>query len=328
MNFIYARNVNEAYVYGMQKMEDIGVLQESRNGPVYVLEDPVVTTFQRPNERVLFNEVRDANPFFHFMESLWMLGGRDDVEFVHFFNNNIVQYSDDGKKFHGAYGHRWRKHFAYDQLTHIIEAFRKDPTDRRQVLSMWDGYIDPNKALKGGKDVPCNLMVLFKVVSERLDMTVFNRSNDIIWGAYGANCVHMSFLQEYMATMIGRKVGGYHQISNNFHAYVNIFEEKIKGLQPAPYDPYQRNEVFPEPLMDDPRTFDADLVSFLKQGFSSERGIPVYSNKFFSGTAQPLLEAWIQWKKKNKEQSMREIQKVTATDWRRAGKEWLIRRKW
>ena len=33
----------------------------------------------------------------------------------------------------------------------------------------------------------------------KLCMTVCNRSNDMLWGAYGANVVHMSMLQEFVA---------------------------------------------------------------------------------------------------------------------------------
>jgi thymidylate synthase len=87
------------------------------------------------------------------------------------------------------------------------------------------------------KDVCCNLNIHFQVkeypcsldfpascggtagTEPRLDMTVFNRSNDLIWGALGANYVHFSFLQEFMALAIGVPMGTYHQVSSNTHVY-------------------------------------------------------------------------------------------------------------
>src|SRR5271154_5758040 len=45
-----------------------------------------ITEYEKPDERVLFSQTRDANPFFHFFESLWILAGREDVEFLAQFN--------------------------------------------------------------------------------------------------------------------------------------------------------------------------------------------------------------------------------------------------
>ena len=61
-------------------------------------------------------------------------------------------------------------------------------------------------------------------------MSIVNRSNDMIWGAYGANAVHMSMLLEYMAAMTGFQVGIYYQISNNLHAYKKTLA-KLDNMQ-------------------------------------------------------------------------------------------------
>ena len=49
------------------------------------------------------------------------------------------------------------------------------------------------------EEIPCNTAIYFKVREGKLNMTVSNRSNDVIWGTFGANVVHMSILQEYVA---------------------------------------------------------------------------------------------------------------------------------
>ena len=61
-------------------------------------------------------------------------------------------------------------------------------------------------------------------------MTVCNRSNDMIWGAYGANAVHMSILMEYVAVAVNAPMGSYYQISDSFHIYENEQWDKIKDL--------------------------------------------------------------------------------------------------
>ena len=75
MEFTF-KNVNEAFrelVGGIHDRTIEATRHESRNGPVLVIEEPVTVCYENPNERVLFNTRRDANPFFHLFESLWML---------------------------------------------------------------------------------------------------------------------------------------------------------------------------------------------------------------------------------------------------------------
>jgi hypothetical protein len=139
---INVRNVHQALTEGCYQMRLEGIRRQSRNGLVDVLPGPCITTYKYPVERVLFYPERDANPFFHLMESLWMLAGRNDVQWINEFNSTIHQFSDNGKTFNGAYGFRWRDMFGHDQLHKVILALRNDPTCRRQVIGMWDPRSD------------------------------------------------------------------------------------------------------------------------------------------------------------------------------------------
>lgn len=211
---------DEALQRGLELAIARGIETPSRNGPVLRLPAPLTTTYRDPRSRVLFNPVRDCNPFLHLFESMWMLAGRNDLKFVQFITPSMANFSDDGVTLNGAYGYRWRRHFCFDQLDdYIVHELDKDKTTRRAYMGMWDPAEDPTSAQKGSKDVPCNLGISFDVVEDHLQMTVFNRSNDLVWGAYGANLVHMSFLQEYVANSIGLEVGNYYQVSNNAHIY-------------------------------------------------------------------------------------------------------------
>ena len=115
---------------------------------------------------------------------------------------------------------------------------------------MWDAWEDLDRK---GKDVPCNMIATVQRDSEgALDLTVFCRSNDIIWGCYGANAVHFSFLLEYLARRIGCPVGTYHQVSVNWHAYVDTLE-KLRNLPRPSYttrrlSPYEAGEVLSTPF--------------------------------------------------------------------------------
>ena len=70
---IFADTLDEAYTDGLGTLVALGETETSQRGSVLVMDCPVTTVYGRPNYRVLFNERRDANPFFHLVESVWML---------------------------------------------------------------------------------------------------------------------------------------------------------------------------------------------------------------------------------------------------------------
>lgn len=233
---IHARNVNDALWSGARMLSERGIQQDSRNGPVLVAPMPVSTAYDRPTERVMLHPKRDANPFFHLVEALWMIAGRNDLKALTPYVKNMSNFSDDGGKTQpGAYGFRWRNHFSpdrdttMDQLSWAVRRLKADPNDRRVVIQMYDAEVDQPAADNGGKDIPCNLMALPAILGGRLNLTVFNRSNDMVWGAYGANAVHFSVLQEYLAAMIGVPVGFYWQVANNFHGYLSTLDKAGAG---------------------------------------------------------------------------------------------------
>ena len=51
---IRARNVNVAVSEALWKLKVVGVQEDTRNGLVIAFPEPVVTTYERPQERVLF----------------------------------------------------------------------------------------------------------------------------------------------------------------------------------------------------------------------------------------------------------------------------------
>ena len=338
MLIIQGRNVNDTWHTAKQVMKEHGVPRESRNGPVLEVAEPVTTCYFAPTERVLFDPVRDANPFFHFLEAMWMLSGRNDVAWICQFLPRFSQYSDDGKTFHGAYGYRWRNHFGQDQLHAIISMLIEDNTNRRAVIGHWDVNADlwsPEAIkLRGSvpKDLPCNTTIYVKVRDGLLHMTVCNRSNDVCLGCYGANVVHMSFLQEYLSGMIGVKVGPYHQVSDSWHAYLETWNKQNLTDEPYdnPYEPSANRGVWSYPCVTHPVHFDRDLanfMSFTEPNSPHDLSSPGYINPFFYEVALPMYSAWWSWKEKNFGEAYRQLNKMPDNvDWQVAAREWLERR--
>lgn len=338
---IKVTNVDDALIQGLWHLSNNGEVSESRVGKVLVAPGPVVTEYVQPYNRVLFNPLRDANPFFHLMESLWMLAGNNDVEFPAYYAKQIAAFSDDGVTLHGAYGCRWRRNLGYDQLQVIIDELKANPQSRRCVLQMWDadeiGSDDLHLAMSGGKDVPCNTHCYFDTIGGDLNMTVCCRSNDIVWGAYGANAVHFSILHEYVALASGIKQGVYRQFSNNYHMYIE--RDDVKRLlcedgspKPMFVKGYNDKKLHHTPLFGEQGStqldFDGDLEVFFN---TRTAGIvladaAVFKTKFFCGTVFNMVNAHRLFKDGWLTEALKEAANIESPDWCKASMEWLQRR--
>lgn len=317
MKTIQAPNINQAFVEGFWWLKVAGVLEDSRNGPVLVAPGPVCTTYLRPTERVLTQPKRDANPVFHLLESIWMLAGGHYVDFLVPFNARMVEYAEPNGIIHGAYGNRWRNHFGADQLHMIVDILCADPESRRAVLTMWDPEEDLARAKR---DVPCNTHIYFDCRGGKLNMTVCCRSNDMLWGAYGANVVHMSILQELIAAGVGVPVGVYHQFSNNFHMYTEVkMVQDLLSSPPAGEDPYLDPAFRPMPLV----WGDEQWYDFLADSKSLTTGVKcVYRTRFFREVAVPLMDAYLA----RKAGRPWDVSKMPDCDWKLAFLQWADRR--
>jgi hypothetical protein len=185
--------------------------------------------------------------------------------------------------------------------------------------------------LAGGKDVPCNVNAFFRITNGKLDMMINCRSNDIFWGAYGANAVHFSFLQEYVASSIGVEVGRYWQNSFNFHAYVDRFpKEKWPeyAADALENDWYSRGDGT-QPIMTIPReAWDEELLAFMEWADNDDVSHPpaVMSEPFFYDTAVTMRRAHAAYKDKDYPSATALCRTIAAPDWRRACVAWIDRR--
>lgn len=346
---VNATDVNEALAGGLALMAGDNVEEsDSRNGKVRRTTMPVMTQTALPMRRVLFSSSRNANPFFHYMESLWMLSGRNDLPWVAYFNKRMLEYSDDGGATQpSAYGHRWLKHFGYDQILMVVNELKLNPNSRRAVLAMWDGHGDLGLAAAGSADVPCNTHAYFRIVDGALDMTVCCRSNDLWWGAHGANAVHFSILLEYVAAQLDVRVGKMYQLSNDYHMYVDVVKGNIAQMvQDCTMQNLYMGRAKPTQLFYDsveakifidalPRFMDYadnDKNPVLGEGQWAQRKTPHLerTNSFaIDGLAVPMLKAWDAQKKGQFPKALSLCQDIGVhdnCDWRIACTQWINRK--
>jgi hypothetical protein len=321
---IAALNVPEAFTEMLVRMRSFLVPEDTRNGPVRSFLCPVALTITNPQQRVLTDPMRDANPFFHVMEFCWMMAGSNNIQWIAGFNKRMLEYSDDGLVQHAAYGYRWRREFMLDQVKKAIVMLKRNPNDRRVVISMWDPQLDLGH---NGKDVPCNTHIYLRVVDKKLDMTVMNRSNDIIWGMLGANAVHMTFLHELIAQSAGLALGCYRAISNNAHIYESVpnFDYYMNGV-PYDDDVYFRTRgdkaTAHVPLLQSNETY-ADFVQDCENLIRLPE-LPTSPIRTFwmKHVGAPIAQIW--WARKINEPY--DLNEILADDWRIACAEWIDRR--
>jgi thymidylate synthase len=394
------RNVNSASTGLVQGIFDGTIptnVVNSRAGEVAVVEEPVIVTYQSPLERVLFNRARDANPFLHLFESLWMLAGRRDIAPVAYYAANYAAQVQDGNDLNanGAYGYRWRQaptnhpptekwehgvmypdsvgisgnQYWVDQIKILIDHLKRNPESRRAVLQMWNVEDDLLK-IDVTKDTCCNTCVYFateqgvcrfcggtgKVPGREADygepdsicgvckglphdqpqflnMTVCNRSNDLIWGMLGANVVHFSFLLEYMAIALELEVGTYNQFTNNMHVYTKRWEPEkwladkdpdwysLVGEDQSPCGPVNKGPFIP--FVHDVATFDQEVVEFI----DSKSWTRNWNEPFLQKVATPMCRAFSLHKQRDYHGALKEIENVEAADWKIAGRDWIEKRR-
>lgn len=350
------RNAENALSNGIWTLKTYGKPETSRNGDVIVAPWPVMTVTERPYERVVLAPWRDANPFFHLVEAAWMLAGRDDVAFLTPYVKRMKIFAEQSTgRVHGAYGARWRTGFGIDQLNVIVRRLKSDPGDRQCVLQMWDSsIIHPNEHMPMAwgyedltglwRDRPCNTHVYFRIrrseveyvgAAAELDITVCCRSNDMIWGAHGANAVHFSYLQEYIADRVGVGIGTMYQLSNNYHAYVaewekiNVRRREMNHYAPSRYEIQPGMASQPMRLPNEP-DIDSDLpmlCSTLESLHVGNTVPPVWPRSTaFARLVRLAAVAHSFYRRGHLQVALEAARGIEAPDWRAACVEWLQRR--
>jgi len=136
--------------------------------------------------------------------------GWEDVRWLAHFNKNIGQFSDDGVIFAGAYGPR-----ISEQVARVLFMLREDPHSRQAIVQIFR----QTDLVRQTKDVPCNTSFQLQIVGGLLNMSINQRSCDLVWGLpYD----HFSFscLLYLLAKELGLEPGAVTRFIANAHVYL------------------------------------------------------------------------------------------------------------
>lgn len=196
---------------------------------------------------------RDLNYSFMVAEWLWIFLGRDDVEMIGFYNENIKQFSDDGVNFWGAYGPQWR-----GQIGGVLERLRSDRDSRQGVIVIaraeynrptWKrvGIIETPDRYLSTKDVPCTTTMQYLIRNGVLECGVTMRSSDA-WLGLPYDIFNFCMLQRCVAAELNIRPGHLTIHIGSSHVYERDVE-KAKHV----VDMYKSTLVNPSTVFDQMR---------------------------------------------------------------------------
>jgi thymidylate synthase len=180
----------------------------------------VALSLSDPRQRWVTSRTPPINPVFALAEIIWIIQGRNDAAFLTRWNKGLTKYVGTSPALHGAYGHRLRHHFGFDQLRRVKDVLSREPDLRQLVLTIWDPSTDLPFAdgKSRDKDVPCNIGALPKIKNGALEWLQVIRSNDFDLGL-PYNIVQWTTVQEIMAGWLELPLGSYNQVSDSLHRY-------------------------------------------------------------------------------------------------------------
>ena len=219
-------NATQALPVLLDHVMDKGHDTDSRNGKC---REVIMTqvTLREPFPFEITTPGRHGSLPAQIAETMWILAGRNDVDWLSNYLPRAKDFSDDGKTWHGGYGPRIRawdsdedKLFeGVDQLAHVVELLKADPDTRRAVVQIYNPTFDAFSADVARKDIPCNNWIHFLPRDGVLHAHVAIRSNDLMWGWSGINHFEWAAIQHIVAGLVGMEQGSLTFSISSLHLY-------------------------------------------------------------------------------------------------------------
>lgn len=204
----YNNGLVEAFLDALMGMYDEGVEADCPDYNTQCLEASLHMIVKNP-----LGEPRISKVGIHTPESL--------QQYVREIRDGIMDFEVDEGKWSYTYHQRMD-----GQIQGVINELRRNPHSRRAVIRVADKYdlmMD---------DPPCLQLIQYQLRDNRLDCTVYFRSNDL-WKATFMNAFALIELQKYIADELVVEMGTYEHIATNCHIYEQDYAEFLAFLAKA-----------------------------------------------------------------------------------------------
>ena len=208
---------DEAYVTCLRSVYDSYEFVNAPRGMPSREQLNVSFLLTAPRERVPYLASRKTSIVFNFAHVLWILSGRDDLQFIGYYAPTFHRFSADGRTLTGsAYGPRIfgpARRGAQSQWDRVVHVLGRDPDSKRAVIQIFD----PAEPLGADNiDVSCTLALHFFIRGARLHAVCYMRANNAFQGIVG-DVFSNTFIQEFLATQLGLEMGSYAHHVGSMH---------------------------------------------------------------------------------------------------------------
>ena len=219
MSFIYTiitnmktrfNNANEAYEYYHDLILRTGVDFDNTKALFNV-----GFTIENPLDNHITNKERNWKSEYAEAEWQWYLSADPRVSKLGELYGKIPpiwqRMADSNGEVNSNYGYQWRRH---DQIDYVVAKLRDNPNTRHAAISIYDA----KEWLRYTKDTPCTYAIQFTILNNKLNMSVYMRSNDL-WYGFCNDQYCFSMLHKKVSEMLSIEIGEYYHHAHNLHLY-------------------------------------------------------------------------------------------------------------
>jgi len=215
-----AENLQQAWSDLVFKVNASGKKVSPRGFDSVELEN-VLVEYPQPSSYIFKNPLRCINPVFHLVELFYFLNGRSDDTLSHYISNMLEFSNEETGRFDGSYGPS-----IYESLPNLFVQLSSDSNSRRAVIPIMKYH----HLVYESKDIPCNVVLGFRIRDGRLNMNVVTRSQDLYRG-FIYDTLEFQLLQFMIAQMFRLEVGVYSHNIFSLHLYESDMKKAVNAAE-------------------------------------------------------------------------------------------------
>jgi len=174
-------------------------------------------TLMDPSDKVIVTPERKFNEDYAEYEWNWYLKGDRDASEIAERAKIWKQMMVDGTtEVNSNYGYFWKKNY---QLSRVIQELKTNKETRRAIVV----HYDINELDRYKHDTPCNDVLNFYIKDDKLHLTVFARSIDLVFG-FCNDQYTFAKLMEMVAFQLDIPVGEMTWMITNLHIYPRHYD--------------------------------------------------------------------------------------------------------
>jgi len=172
---------------------------------------------ENPLDRIIKTDYRKFNSEYAEYEWQWYLSGNPDATDISKKAKIWEKCMDSNNCVNSNYGYQWSRG---NQLEYVINELKNNKESRRASISIYDAKNRDNFE----NDTPCTYAINFRILNNKLNMSVMMRSNDL-WYGFANDQYCFSKLQELVSNELNIEIGTYFHFVNDLHLYNNFLNK-------------------------------------------------------------------------------------------------------